>query len=103
MKQKIPVFFSCLSNAFELAEPEETAKPKPIKAKFGLDDLGQRSAPKPSGKFRRTISNASGDTKSLFQKLSMFINIKKLTNHMVKMLELGANPEMMKREIGEFD
>lgn len=100
MKQKIPIFFNCLNNAFELAEPEQPGKP--VKNKFGFDDLGQASKPKASPKFRKTIS-ASGpgmDRNTLFKKLNMFINVKKLANHMIKMLEIGAHPAALKKEIG---
>ena len=105
MKQKIPVFFNCLNNAFELSEQQSPQKPaKPVKKKFGFDDLGGASKPKPSSKFRRTISNTSGgmDKKSLFQKLNMFLDVKKLANHMVKMLEYDRHPEVMKREIRKY-
>jgi hypothetical protein len=103
MKQKIPVFFNCLNNAFELSEPSQQTKP--VKNKFGLDDLRQgNKEKKPSSKFRRTISSSSSgmDRKTLFQKLNMFVNIKKLANHMIKMLEIGANPEALKKEISRF-
>ena len=86
MKQKIPVFFNCLNNAFEL---REASPPKPkISSKFGLDDLPQTSKPKPSNKFRNTISSGSTgmDRQTLFQKLNVFVNIKKLANHMIKMI-----------------
>ena len=100
MKQKIPIFFNCLNNAFELAEPAPPQEP--VKSKFGLDDLGQTSKPKASPKFRKTISAAAGgmDRNTLFKKLNMFINVKKLANHMIKMLEIGAHPKALKKEIG---
>ena len=103
MKQKIPVFFNCLNNAFEITE---ASAPKPkISNKFGLDDLPQASKAKPSNKFRNTISSASTgmDRKTLFQKLNAFVNVKKLANHMIKMIEIGAHPSSLKKELSNFN
>ena len=105
MKQKIPIFFNCLNNAFELIEPSTPKPNNNSTRKFGQDDLTKISKPKPSNKFRNTISNTSVgmDTKTLFQKLNMFVNIKKLANHMIKMIEVGAHPEALKKELCKFN
>ena len=102
MQQSIPVFFSCLLEAFELNNAKMEKKPTIKKNSLNMD--GNNSDNKSSrNRNRNTITNLiMKDKKALFSRLNVLFDLNKVVNNFIKMIKMNSPSTHMIREISKF-
>lgn len=128
-KNQIPVYYSCLLSAFELVLPEppkpgtpETSTDEPTwKKKTAFDDLKKQTSAKKdhfnlantslqgnllrNQKFKRNSMAASfsaSDGKSFMSRIGRIVNLKKISGHILQLLQMGNKKEDIKTEISKI-